>query len=222
MNPTIVLAGLAFVSFALTGAGFAGGWFLKPDSLKGKVIMVGRRPSAGTGVIKAIKPIRGVYTHQEKGDYSADIHLDNAFLWDDKMHGCKFVDVDLDSAHPIRFQASGPEEAMTLTRLPPDDPDTRKLVLMPVRYTGQCVNDDDKVTVKRKDGSTVELKSVWRRLTGERLYSIRKDIRMKQLAAIGTGIWDFLVRVMPICLILIGLVLLIILGMMGYSLVHHG
>jgi hypothetical protein len=181
---TIVL--LLVVSLFLTGGGFAGGWFLKPHPLRGKLIMVGRRPSGGTALIRAVKPVRGVIEHTEKGDHKQDIHLDNAFLWEDRLNKCKVVDVDLDSGHPIR-------------------------------YTGDCKDDAEKVTIKRKDGTSVELQYLWRRLTGERLYQIRKDTRLKQLAAIGTGMWDLLTKVVPLALVIIGIVLVIMAIVMGVS-----
>lgn len=177
---------LLTVSFVLTGGSFAAGWFLKPHPFKGKLVMVGRRPSGGTALIRAVKPVRGVIEHQEKGDHKQDIHLDNVFLWEDRVNKCKVVDVDLDSGHPIR-------------------------------YTGDCKNDGEVVTITRKDGTQVQLKHLWQRLTGERLYQIRKDTRLKQLAAIGTGMWDLLTKVVPLALVIIGIVLVIMAIVMGVS-----
>jgi len=184
---TLELAAFALV---LPVIGFLGGWFLKPHPLKNKLIMVARRPSSDTGRILAIRPQGGRYTYEEKKRQPMDIYTDGVFLWRDPFLDCKFIDVDLDAGHPIR-------------------------------YNGICQNDDDAVEVTRRDGTTVKLTEVWRRLSGQRLYQIRKDTRLNQLAAIGTGLWDFLVRIAPICLILIFILLVVLVVMVGIGFIHH-
>lgn len=182
-------------------------WVLKPHPLKGKTLLVGIRPSTETSAIRAVNTTRGVYEWKEKGDFKADVHLDNAFLfngrvridgkkaepdatlsqvslqkaqtWDDRALGMKVVIVDLDTTQPIK-------------------------------YEGACKNDDEVVTVDYF-GAKKELRFLWSRLTGVRLYQIRKDLRLRQLAAVATSMWEFLTKAMPLIMVAFGIVLLVVL-----------
>jgi hypothetical protein len=86
----------------LIGAAIA--WLAKPHPLRGRTLLIGKRPSSGRALIRAIQPIRGVYTWKEKGDFKADLDLDSAFLWDERSLGVKMVEVDLDVMQPIKYE----------------------------------------------------------------------------------------------------------------------
>lgn len=220
---------LATIATVLPAAAFFGGWAAKPHPFKGKTIIVGKRPSTGTAFVNLVKPTRGMYHWTEKGGFAADIHLDNAYLWNEAHYGGKLVEVDLDTTQVVKYVGHKPKKQEVGTMAAwdgriakpveaggkPEDGAVDVAVATPVRYEGACENDGESVTVAYR-GKNHVLGPVWRRLTGERLYAIRKDTRLKQLASIGTTLWEFLTKALPILAISTVVLLLVALGVMGF------
>jgi len=221
MEPVAVPLWFLFImGTILPGAAFFGGWLAKPHPFKGKTILVGKRPSSGTAFVNLVKPTRGMYHWTEKGGFAADIHLDEAFLWNEGHYGGKLVEVDLDTTQVVKYAGVKPlkQPTGTLVEWKPKEGDAAKeevKVATPIQYQGACENDNDNVQVMYR-GQPRTLGPVWRRLTGERLYAIRKDTRLKQLASIGTTLWEFLTKALPVLAIATVVLLLAALGIMGF------
>lgn len=232
ISPVALIIAIFLTMLLSALMGGLGGWKIKPDPLKGKMILIGLRPSSGKGAIRPINAVRGVYTWTEKqGDFKADIDLDSAYQWDDAGLGVKFCEVDLDTVQLIHYEGTAkalihngalqkdPADAesqadagtaattnglvQVLNRKKTDAaevPATPNPLAQTIRYEGVCITDAETVTVDYF-GEKRKLKHVWKRLTGTRQYQIRKDTRLKQLAAINSTLWDFLTKALPIMMI---------------------
>jgi hypothetical protein len=199
---------LALVPALVVGlAAFLGGWLMKPHPLKGKTLLVGLRATTQTSGIRAVNTTRGVYEWVEKGagDFKADVHLDNAFIFNGRVRTDHKADPKGELRHVDLGMAQTWDDRGLGMKVVVVDLDTQQ----PIRWEGVAKNDDEVVKVNWF-GVPKELKYLWSRLTGVRLYQIRKDTRLKQLAAVATSMWEFLTKALPAMVIAILVILLVI------------
>lgn len=212
MTPTtaaLILSNVLFLLMLIIGA-----VALRGRKPKTTLRIIGFRPSVRRVYERRIKPVRGMYTWKEPGEFEADVYCQPEFI-DKDQDGDGFMAVDLETYHPIRYDGHGnghpvTEEQMTWLR---GKMKGVRFVAGPVAYHGQCRNDGDPTHLPRllKDGGkTRAVNNIWRRLTGTKLAEIRRDIRLKQQAG-PRGLAEVLIKALPwAVLVLIVLVIALI------------
>lgn len=195
-----------------------GGGFLLRVNKKTKnnvqTIFIGIRPSSRQIRIRKGLARMGQYVWKEPGGLEADVILNGSQVYDSPEG--KVVLVDLDSYHQIsveqanqalheKAKAKGLEGALAY-----QEPEKAHATMMAMGYAGVCVNDEDPVEVKQRNGTMEKIEPVWKRLPGTILNKMRKDRRWEQMNNIGGSLWMFLTRAMPLLIILS-----IVLGIVG-------
>lgn len=208
----------ALFAIGLVPAAFAflTAWLVKPHPLRGKMLLLGIRAATETALVRPVNTQRGVYTWKEKGDFKADVHLDNAFLL--KGQVLPEAPEELGDKSELKEPDGGIRKFLHLHKMKTLEERALGLKValvdletqQPIKYEGIC-QDDDKAVEVDYFGEKRKLKWLWARLTGVRLYQIRKDLRLKQLAAVASTIWEFMTKVAPFILVFIAVVMVIVL-----------
>lgn len=162
-----------------------------PEIKAGDVLLIGRIPGSKNVDIRVADGRRSRYEWEDADGRKGDVLLDEGFLW--TWGSYRFMDVDLANLHPITYEGKVDADDTPIQH-GKERVDRDFNLLLPIDFKGTCDNDFTDVIEVNWLGEKKKIRSVWRRISGHRLWYTRKDNRGQFLNMVGGSFWNFMER----------------------------